>query len=165
MRHLVICGARLSRSPDVTLFLQLRKTSCKRGTDIPHMFFSFCDSVCSNCLHPFSCLAHIFHSLPLFPYLPSISSPSPFVSLPQTSLITWQWTTSPSRSSCWPLAWPRPESEVSPHLRPRCGGATWSLRSPWRLLCSCFVATDQCTPITSYPPGFNTNSVERDKLF
>lgn len=49
---------------DVTLFLQLQKTSCEGRTDIPHMFFSFCDSVCSNCLHPFSCFSHIFHSLP-----------------------------------------------------------------------------------------------------
>lgn len=61
---LYVCGAWVSRSTNVTLFLQLRKTSCKGRTDIPHMFFSFCDSVCSNYLHPFSCFSHIFHSLP-----------------------------------------------------------------------------------------------------
>ena len=106
------------------------------------MFFDFCDSVCSNCLHPFSCLSHTFHSSPPL----AISHPSPpSVSLSQTLLITWQWMTSPSRSSCWPLAWPLPESEASPHLRLRCGAAAWSRRSSPCLLCSCSVATDHCT--------------------
>lgn len=47
---------------------------------MPHMFFSFCDSVWSNCLHPFSCLSHIFHSLPPFA-ISCPSPPSPSVSL------------------------------------------------------------------------------------
>lgn len=75
MWHLVMCGACVSPSPNVTLFLQLCKTSCRTGTDIPHMFFDFCDSVCSNYLHPLSCLSHTFHSSPpLAVYLPSIPS-------------------------------------------------------------------------------------------
>lgn len=145
-----------SRSPNVTLFLQLCKTSCGTRTDIPHVFFSFCDSACSNCLHPFSLPLSYFS---LFSYPPChllCLSPS------QIWLITWQWTTSPSRSSCWPLAWPRPGSEASPHLLLRCGGATWSRRSLWRLLCSCSVVTDRCTHTF---PLFNRNSVELEKLF
>lgn len=80
MRHLVICGAWISHSPYVTLFLQLCKTSCKRRTDIPHVFFRFCDSVCSNCLHPSSCFSHIFHSLPPLA-ISRLSLLSPSVSL------------------------------------------------------------------------------------
>lgn len=59
-----------SRSPNVTLFLQLCKTSCGTRTDIPHVFFSFCDSACSNCLHPFPLPLIFFIVL-----LPPLSSP------------------------------------------------------------------------------------------
>lgn len=157
MRHLVTCGAWIFSSADVTLFLQLCKTSGKRRTDIPHVFFSFCDSVCSNCLHPSSCFSHIFHCLPP----PSISCPSPpspslspslsTVSPSQTWLITWPWMTSPSRSSCWPLGWPQPALEASRHLQLHSGGAAWSWHSLWRLLCSCPVLTDQCTRAHTLP--------------
>lgn len=63
----------------------------------------------------------------------------------QTLLITLQWTTSPSRSSCWPLGWPRPASEASPRPLLRSGGVTWSRRSLWCSPCSWFVTTDRCT--------------------
>ena len=145
MRHLVICGAWVSHSPDVTLFLQLCKTSCIRRTDIPHMFFSFCDSV--------SLIVSIFPPASLIFFILWLLSLSPIhllrlylcLSPSQTLLITWQWKTSPSRSSCWPLGWPLLASEASPHLRLRPWGATWSSRSLWHLLFSRYITTDQCT--------------------
>lgn len=82
MRHLVICGACVSPSPSVTLFEQLRKTSRRTRTDIPHMFSNFCDSVSSNCLHPLSCLAHICHPVPP----PPPSPPLPSLCLPSSDL-------------------------------------------------------------------------------
>ena len=133
----------ISPSPNVTLFEQLWETSCRRGTDIPHVFFSFCDRVSSNCLHP------LLLFLSCFPFFCLLSlshlSASVCLSRPQISLITWQWKTSPSRSSCWPPGWPQPAWEASPRPRLRSGGATWSWRSLWRSLCSCYVSTDLCT--------------------
>lgn len=151
-----VCRAWVSPSPNVTLFLQLRKTSCKGRTDIPHMFLCFGDSVCSNCLHPFSCFSHIFHSsFASSHYLSSISLVS-CLSPAQILTITWRWTTSPSRSSCWPLGCPQLESEAPRHLQLLCRAATWFQRCLWRSLCSCFVTTDQCTH-QLFPLKFNTN--------
>lgn len=118
------------------LFLQLCKTSCRTRTDIPHMFFCFSDRFVLIVSILFPCLSHICHC--------STSHPSPLCLSPsQTWLITWQWTTSSSRSSCWLLAWPQLESEASPHQLLLCGGATWCRHSQWCSLCSCFVITDQ----------------------
>lgn len=105
--------------------------------------------LCSNCLRPFPAVSPIF----------VISHPSPLCLSPsQTWPITWQWTTSSSRSSCWLLAWLQPGSEVSSHQLLLCGGATWSRHSQWCSLCSCFVVTDQWishTHLTFSP--FNRN--------
>lgn len=166
MRHLVICGACVSRSPNVTLFLQLCKTLCKTRTDIPHMFFSFSDSVGSNCLHPFSCLSHIFHSLPPFAIShPSLPSPSVSLSDLADNLAMDDFTFQ--------------EQLLTPRLATAGVGGVSSPAAPlWRsylvpalpvtlallLLCHQWPVRSHA-PITSLPLGFNTNSVERDKLF
>lgn len=108
------------------------------------MFFSFCDSVCSNCLHPFSGISHIF-------FIVRLISASVYPSS-QTLLITWQWMTSPSRSSCWPLVWPQPESAAALRLQLLCGAATLVQRYLWcSQCCCCFATTDPCT-YTPLPP-------------
>lgn len=125
--EMFICTVRsVSRDICGALLLQLQKSFSSMRTDLPHVC-CFCDCILAPPWHIFHC-------------------PSS-----QTWPITWWWMTSPSRSSCWLLAWPRPGSEARPHLLLSCGGATLSRHSPWWFLFSCFVVTDQRTHVTVTP--------------
>lgn len=106
---------------------------------MPHMFFAYLFCILQPCLFyyfpPFLFIpAHLSHPLP------PLLCPFP----PQTWLTTCRWTTSPSRSSCWPLAWPRlgwAESPQQPLSRWDAGCPP----SPWCCFCCyCFVNTDSC---------------------
>lgn len=84
--------------------------------------FQLCDNLGSKCLHP----SHLFfHSLPSPTHL---RRPIPIFHLltSQTSPITWQWMTSPSRSSFWHLGWPQLELDTSLRLGLPWRASTWS---------------------------------------